>query len=559
MGPPLFGKPFKMSLIRLNKTWASGVVRRTRAFSSAVPQENEEYTATPQYPPILDLSFESRMERKLQAKYDAIKNVKTVEEKQIKLNMPRYYGFKCYMLFEDQIPYNSLALAQHLTRTHLIHQENLPDYYKDIKVENTENLPKDIQESLLMEIEGYRRLHDIKGTEISDVEKENLIGASIVKSLNRVLSTTLAPGYPHILDNEVDISPRIEASWVVGGMKPDENVKRLKKGKDFLKPYENDPIDRTFYYLGSPSLTLRAHLPLPYILSPSDCQSPALEVPFFEYDPRVLGYSPIEYKHAASIPGFWPGDSHTFGSTSFLQTGHFLERDKLVTENRDMEEGRHRKGILHSYAWLHAQANHLGFTTYNDITYPLVTQTVLTDGQQFRFYVYQLNTIELHGKNTAQNPKRNVCWASPALKLYEGVENGQIVGLNEDVLGMLARLYVNAPAERLGINLRPYLSQQEKFVADYEDDNKRQWLEKEYKFLTSNRPRYKEMDEIYAWEKIYKIDFESRPTERRRRFFEVFKQPWRRTLDDRLPEYVPRALRPDLPRYKGRRVKEYFP
>ena len=93
----------------------------------------------------------------------------------------------------------------------------------------------------------------------------------------------------------------------------------------------------------------------------------------------------------------------------------------------------------------------------------------------------------------------------------------------------------------------------------FKDDEKREWLEREYKYLESNRPRHKELDEIYSWEKIYKIDHKTRFTEKRLRFFELFQQPHKRKLNDRLPKYIPRALRPDLPRHKGRRVKEYWP
>lgn len=78
-----------MSLIRINRALSSRVIKRINHFST-VTQENEEYTTTPQYPPILDLSFEKRLERKKEKVYEEIKNVKTVEEKQIKLNMPRY-------------------------------------------------------------------------------------------------------------------------------------------------------------------------------------------------------------------------------------------------------------------------------------------------------------------------------------------------------------------------------------------------------------------------------------------------------------------------------------
>lgn len=225
----------------------------------------------------------------------------------------------------------------------------------------------------------------------------------------------------------------------------------------------------------------------------------------------------------------------------------------------EAQEALHRQGILASYAWLNAQANFQGFTTYNDITYPLVTQTIITNGQKWSFYIYQLNTLLVHGKNVTDNPKRNICWAIPDLKLFEEVADSKVVGLNDNVLKTLIKIYANAPGERLGVNLRPYLSNDEKISADYADDDKSNWLEREYKYLMSNRPRQKLPYEIYSWEKIYKIDHKTRPMEKRLRPFELFKNPYNRTLDDRQAFYIPRAERPDLPRNKGRYHKEYFP
>lgn len=129
---------------------------KLRYYSSALHNESE-YTSTPQYPPILDLSFEKRLERKKELIHDEIKAVKTVEEKQIKLNMPRYYGFKCNLFTEDRIPYNSLSLAQHITRTHLIIDNNLPDHYKNLQVdEMVKQLKSDIEELVFIELDGYR-------------------------------------------------------------------------------------------------------------------------------------------------------------------------------------------------------------------------------------------------------------------------------------------------------------------------------------------------------------------------------------------------------------------
>lgn len=242
------------------------------------------------------------------------------------------------------------------------------------------------------------------------------------------------------------------------------------------------------------------------------------------------------------------------------------------------QEALDRQAILASFGWLIAQANLLGFTTYNDLTYPLSTQTIITNGQLWSFYAYQLNTIAILGDLVHTNPKRNVCWRTPELKLYEEIRDGKIVGLNDDVLKTLIKFYGNVPEVRVGVDMKPYLSKNKQVLAlteaesiynynvnffqvsaDYEDNEKRVWLENLYKFVSSNRPRHYQVPEIYSWEKIYKIDHKTRPMDKRRRFFELFEKPFNRTLDQAPANYVPRALRPDLPRHKGRYKNTYWP
>ncbi|XP_060526456.1 large ribosomal subunit protein mL65 [Cylas formicarius] len=546
-----------MGLIRLKRNVALKLLNTGKALSNVATQNDEEYTDVPEYPPILDLSIRKRLERKKETRHDMVRAVKTVEEKQIKLNMPRYYGFKSYMLFEEKIPYNGLCLSQYVTRTHLINELGLPNFYENINSDGALDLAGDIQECLLMEIDYIQRLYDIKKEEITNADRENLTGAAIAKQINRIISNNLAPKYNHIVDSQADIAPRIESCWYAGGMDPPNHIKRMRSKIVYKKEFENDPIDRLMYYIGSPLLSVRSRMPLLPIMSHSEAENPEFEIPHFKYDPRVLGI-PTEYRHVANIPGFWPGDPNMFGLVSFHKRGHIEEHLKQFKDPKDTEEAIHRQAILASYAWLHAQANFLGFTTFNDITYPLVTQTVITNGKQWSFYVYQLNTIKLH--NTAQeNPKKNVCWATGQMNLFEEINEDKIVGFNEDTLKLLVKFYANAPQERLAVNMRPYLSNEEKLAADYQDDDKRQWLEREYKYLVANRPRLKEVDEIYSWEKIYKIDHKTRPLEKRLRPFELLKNPYKRALNHRLPRYIPKALRPDLPKHKGRRAKEYFP
>jgi len=84
------------------------------------------------YPPIRDLSRKGIKNTKIQILCNKIRNLETVEEKIFKINMPRYYGWKTLILNEYKIPYNSLTHAQHITRTHIVKEFGLPDYYNNV-------------------------------------------------------------------------------------------------------------------------------------------------------------------------------------------------------------------------------------------------------------------------------------------------------------------------------------------------------------------------------------------------------------------------------------------
>lgn len=69
-----------------------------------------------------------------------------------------------------------------------------------------------------------------------------------------------------------------------------------------MKHLAEDPVDRMMTYIGSPNLSVRSKLPLNLIVSPSEAENPALEVPFFKYDPLSIG-GKTEHRHLANIPG----------------------------------------------------------------------------------------------------------------------------------------------------------------------------------------------------------------------------------------------------------------
>jgi hypothetical protein len=66
-----------------------------------------------------------------------------------------------------------------------------------------------------------------------------------------------------------------------------------------------------------------------------------------------------------------------------------------------------------------------GFNTLIDLTYPLTSQSILSDGRRWRFTAYQLNTLELW-KDNKGNEHANLCWASEEAELFAGVEAGKV-------------------------------------------------------------------------------------------------------------------------------------
>lgn len=124
-----FLEDFKMLPLLLTGKYGVRNLRLCRHFIHSQPQklqaaahvpnltDNEEYSKLPQYPTILDPTFAGRKEREELGWQQEIQEVNTVEEKLIKINMPKYYGFKVVQMSDSRLPYNCLPAIQHYTRT----------------------------------------------------------------------------------------------------------------------------------------------------------------------------------------------------------------------------------------------------------------------------------------------------------------------------------------------------------------------------------------------------------------------------------------------------------
>lgn len=76
---------------------------------------------------------------------------------------------------------------------------------------------------------------------------------------------------------------------------------------------------------------------------------------------------------------------------------------------------------------------------------PFVSQAVITDGIYFSFFCYQLNTLALTVRADQHNLRKNICWGTESMRLYESIEGEDIKGFNDEVLDLLVRFLLNRP------------------------------------------------------------------------------------------------------------------
>lgn len=132
---------------------------QTRAQPLDEVLDGAEYTKEPHYPAIQELSFKANQLRKRAAWYEHIRELPTVEEKLLAINMPRYYGYKCLMLRDDKFRYDCLPFVQHSTRT-VFAEGDLPEaVYEPLRAraeQFVETIREDVQAAIVFETIGYQ-------------------------------------------------------------------------------------------------------------------------------------------------------------------------------------------------------------------------------------------------------------------------------------------------------------------------------------------------------------------------------------------------------------------
>ncbi|CAN8011646.1 unnamed protein product [Ixodes pacificus] len=456
-----------------------------------------EYTDVPQYPPIHDTTYKGTKLRRRRQWYDHIRNLPTVDQKLneiafvAKPEVEQEYRdmaekgrqFFTYIATPNSRYYNSLPAFQYATRTHLI--DGLPERFAKLDVDDAyARIKPYLVEAIASELEIDRTswLPEYK-------DGEGIRQNYIITQVLSVLFKGLGNEVPHLETSQVDLSPRCDSFWWHGRYHPD--MRGRNKGKKF--------VTIPFQYQGKPDAQIRVVEPLPPVVDMDDPLVQSREVTDFPFHPSNFGWL-HKNKILTSLPGTWPLHGCSFPLVSFHQRASLINDKSPFKTAEEVNDAVNASAIIAGFGWLNGVASQLGFSPFHDPTYPLVSQVVSTDGQHWTFAVYQLNTVSLHPDFYEDNTARNLCWSSGNLRLFEAFENGELKGLDDEVLKTLLRFVLQQPKAPEGLELRPYLGE------DMRSEEERKAKMQEWMKIYDCRFILREalQREVPLWVKIYK-------------------------------------------------------
>ncbi|XP_076168496.1 mitochondrial ribosomal protein L37 isoform X2 [Ptiloglossa arizonensis] len=119
------------------------------------------------------------------------------------------------------------------------------------------------------------------------------------------------------------------------------------------------------------------------------------------------------------------------------------EEVKNLTELPVTESQIHARSLIESFTAATVYARQMFGKNVKKLTKPIVVQCIQSDGQNFHFSVYQLNTLDIDGREGI----RNFWWSAPSIKLYEKAQykNGKpyLEGYNNEVFKRFFAFYKN--------------------------------------------------------------------------------------------------------------------
>ncbi|KAM4746392.1 large ribosomal subunit protein mL65 [Anableps anableps] len=394
----------------------------------------------PQYPPIVaSLTAKSKAARLRQIE-ERVKKISAspVEEK---LSLITRIQRMKFVVYPQTFARNPDRWYQHFTKTAYI--PGLPEKFTP----GTESSPSaadqaavpGIDEAAFSDIRDlvtrvilHEHWHKVKKRKPFLYRSQEQVVGPFLRTLVSDLTYSLAKYNPLLRLCSLDLSPQVNFYWRRG-------KRTIPKGHRKGRP---EPI--RFQIDDHPHSQIRIPQQLPQF-TPLEASFTA-EVPEVSLAPNMMPLFRRQYENTIFTGAKLP-DPACYGHTQFHFVPDRYHRERMARQQQpDQVEPFLRANAMASlFAWTGAQAMYQGFWNYEDVSRPFVSQAVITDGHFFSFFCYQLNTLALSVEVDANNPRKNLLWGTESLRLYEGVQDGEVVGLNDGVIRLLVQFLMNQP------------------------------------------------------------------------------------------------------------------
>ncbi|KAG7221295.1 hypothetical protein INR49_017362 [Caranx melampygus] len=400
----------------------------------------------PAYPPIVpSLTAKSKAARRRQAD-EQIKKIcaSPVEEK---LSLLTRIQWKKFVVYPQTFARDADRWYQHFTKTAYI--PGLPEKFTPVAEKPTaegEGSPSATAQAAVFGIEDdafadiralvtrmilQEHWHKKKHKTFLYRQQEMVVGP-FLRNLVKGLTYSLAKYNPLFPQSSLDMNPQVHFYWRRG-----QRVipKGHRRGRQEPTRFQIDD---------QPLCQIRTTQQLPQFTLLE--ASYAAEVPEITLRPDVMPLFRRQYDNNIFTGAKLP-DPACYGHTQFHLVPDRYHRERMARQQQSdqVEVFLRANGLASLFAWTGAQALYQGFWDYEDVTRPFVSQAVISDGHFFSFFCYQLNTLALAVETDVNNPRKNLLWGTESLRLYETVQDGEVVGLNDDVIRLLVQFLMNQP------------------------------------------------------------------------------------------------------------------
>lgn len=511
------GLPQNKPPSRIRPWWKVAGKPRVTVYPQPIPfDKKDQYTDEPQYPPLND---GSRWGLKRQIRLDWYEKLKSLPTAEMKMYEITKHCEHYIAHFNNWLPnYNSLPMIKYMTRTHLI--DSLPLAYQEPKPngDKQDDIESSVEKILLNQIaldlyESCKtKPHYVSKTIRGDNDRNQFISIRNIQNMITGIKSVIATDKnDQILDYQYDYSPAIRSWWYHSGFQPPNK-------KPFYKSRTDDDgnINQMIQMDGAAALNIRSdNLIEPILPFDSDIINDENLVDKFNYSLAYYG-AKYKFKRPVALPGFWFEEKpkydcpHTTFLTTDCLTTRSLHIKNCIRPIDDQENCLNGQAIMTAFGWLNSLSCYHGFTPFHELSYPFTCQVVTTNGQEWLFHVYQLNSHAFH-RDLEIPVRNNICWSSGVMKLYGSYEDGQFNDVNKDVIKLLVKFMSQqtSPAYTQQLNLRPYLSepvdQTEEQLNEARQRLRRNLEQRSNKYMKHNWS-------IPTWEHIYFHHKEMRQT-----------------------------------------------